>query len=122
MIADGLGVAGSVLCILHCALLPVLLVSGAVVPTLGLNDEQFHRAVLFVILPIAALAFGIGCRKHRDTTVIALAVVGLVGLALSALVLHDLLGESGERIVTLISATVLIVAHVRNYRLCRATC
>ncbi|MCG8435107.1 MAG: MerC domain-containing protein, partial [Gammaproteobacteria bacterium] len=80
-----------------------------------------HQAMLWVILPAAILAFGIGCRRHKDRWVLALGMIGLVGMALSAAVLHDIVGEAGERVVTLLSAAVLIVAHYRNFQICRSS-
>ena len=75
----------------------------------------------WVILPAAILAFGIGCRRHKDRWVLALGMIGLIGMALSAVVLHDIVGEAGERVVTLLSAAVLVVAHYRNFQICRSS-
>ena len=46
--------------------------------------------------------------------------IGLAGLTASLTVLHDLLGENGERVVATASAALLIAAHLRNFRLCRS--
>ena len=67
------------------------------------------------------MAFSLGCREHRDAWVLALGAIGMLGILLAATVLHDVLGESGERAATLAAAVVLISAHFRNYRLCRAS-
>ena len=118
--ADRIGVVASVTCALHCLLLPVLLAAGTALSATFLGDEAFHKSLLWLIIPAAVLAFGIGCRRHKDRLVLTLALIGLVGLVLAGTVLHDLLGEDYERIATLLSATLLVVAHVRNYRLCRS--
>ncbi len=120
-IADGLGIAASTACAVHCILVPALLVTGTVLPLSMLGDELFHQAMLWVILPAAVVAFGIGCWRHRDRWVLALGMIGLTGMVLAAAVLHDLVGEVGERIVTLLSAAVLVSAHYRNFRLCRSS-
>ena len=86
-----------------------------------LADESFHLAMLWVILPAAIVAFGIGCWRHKDRRVLALGIIGLTGIVMAATVLHDIVGETGERIVTVISAAILVSAHVRNFRLCRAS-
>jgi peptidoglycan/LPS O-acetylase OafA/YrhL len=98
----------------------VLLVAGATIPASFLTDEAFHRAVLWLILPAAVLAFGLGCRRHKDRLVLLLGAVGLVGIVLAGVGLPDVVGESGEIAVTLVSAALLITAHVRNFKLCRA--
>lgn len=118
-IADWLGITASATCAIHCLLLPTLLVTGAVLPTSFLGDESFHKAMVWIVVPAAVLAFGIGCRQHKDRGVLILGFVGLSGIVLSAFVLHDVIGEVGERIGTLISAAILVAAHYRNLKLCR---
>ena len=119
MIADWLGIAASTACGVHCVLLPTLLVTGTVLPASVLADEGFHDAMLWMILPAAVVAFGIGCWRHRDLWVLALGMLGLIGMVLAVAVLHDLVGEVGERVVTVLSAAILVAAHYRNFRLCR---
>ena len=120
-IADWFGIAASTACAMHCALLPTLLVTGMVLPATLLGDESFHQAMIWMILPAAIVAFGVGCWRHKDRRVMVLAVAGLSGMVLAVSVLHDIIGETGERIATLLSAAVLIAAHYRNYRLCRSS-
>lgn len=119
MVADRVGVLASTACAAHCVILPVLLVAGTTVPAWFLGEEVFHQAILFVVLPAALVAFSLGCRRHKDHWVIGLGSVGLLGIVLAAF-LHGPLGESGERILTFGAATLLVLAHVRNYRLCRS--
>ena len=120
-IADWLGIAASTACGVHCVLLPTLLVTGTVLPASVLGDESFHQAMLWMILPAAIVAFGIGCWRHKDRWVLALGILGLTGMVLAAAVLHDLVGEDGERIATVLSAAILVAAHLRNFRLCRSS-
>ena len=119
--ADVVGTVGSSLCALHCAILPLSLVLGTTLPLTLMGEEIFHLGLLCLVLPAGIVAFSLGCREHRDTWVLALGTIGMLGILLAATVLHDVLGESGERTATLAAAVVLISAHVRNYRLCRAS-
>ena len=120
MFADWFGIAASTACAMHCLLVPTLLVTGTILPASVLADEAFHQAMLWVILPTAIVAFGIGCWRHKDQWVLGLGMVGLTGIVLAVAVVHDIAGESGERIVTLLSAAILVAAHYRNYRICRS--
>ena len=119
-LADGMGILGSAVCVLHCLALPTMLVLGTAVPAALLSDDMFHSAMLWIIIPSAVLAFGIGCRRHKDATVLVLGVIGIVAISAAAVLLHDLVGEFGERLVTLIAVAMLTLAHYRNFRLCRA--
>ena len=120
-IADWLGIAASTACAMHCILVPTLLVTGTVLPASVFGDELFHQAMMWMILPAAIVAFGIGCWRHKDRWVLTLGVTGLTGMVLSFTVIHDVIGEAGERIGTLLSAAVLIAAHYRNFQLCRSS-
>ena len=119
-IADGLGVVGATVCALHCIALPALLVLGSAVPTVFLDGESFHRSMLWLVVPSAVLAFALGCRRHKDRVVLLLGAVGIVGMVLAGTVLHDVVGEAAEKVVTLASAALLIAAHLRNFKLCRS--
>lgn len=117
--ADVLGLSGSAACAIHCLLIPLLLISSTTLPVSFFTDESFHRAMLWIAIPAAILAFSLGCWRHRDRLVFILGLLGVAGLFLSAFVAHDLLGETGERVGTIASAAALVTAHVRNWRLCR---
>jgi len=118
LVADRIGIVASTTCALHCLLAPVLLLIGATLPLAFLADESFHKALLFAVVPAALIAFWLGCSRHKDRWVIGLGFVGLISIC-SAVFLHDVLGEDGERLVTFVSAALLVAAHIRNYRLCR---
>ncbi len=120
-IADVLGLSGSAMCAIHCLLVPLLLISSTTVPVSFFTDESFHRAMLWLVLPSGILAFVLGCRRHRDRLVLILGLVGILGLFLSAFWMHEILGEVGERAGTVLSAIAIIIAHIRNWRLCRAS-
>lgn len=116
---DTLGLAGAAVCAAHCLVGPLLLVAGPSVAAVVVPDEAFHRAMLWVVIPSAVLAFTIGCRRHRDVLTGVLGGVGLLAFVLAVTWLHDLIGEDGERLVTLASAGLLSLGHHRNFRLCR---
>ena len=120
VVADAVGTTGSVICAVHCLAGPMLLLTGSFLPTVLLPDESFHRAMLWLLLPAGAVAFALGCRRHKDLFTLLLGVAGLVGLTVAATALHGLLGETGEKVVTLLATSVLFAGHIRNFRLCRA--
>lgn len=119
LVADRVGVFASSACALHCLLIPTLLIAGVALPTSLLREDAIHQALLFVVLPAALVAFGLGCRRHKDRRVLGLGILGMVGISAAAL-FHDVLGEVAETPLTVASAGFLISAHLRNYRLCRS--
>lgn len=116
---DKFAVSASALCAVHCLSLPLLL---GVFPALGatfFGQEAFHVLLLWFVIPLSVVSLSMGCRKHKSWAVAILGLAGLAILCLAAFFGHDVLGEAGERIATLLGATIIAVAHLRNYTLCR---
>jgi len=108
------------LCAAHCLLLPVALV---IVPALAVNtfgDERFHQWILLAVLPTSLIALTLGCRRHRHFSVMAAGLIGLSILTLAAFQGHTLFGETGEKIASLLGASLIALAHLRNHSLCKS--
>ena len=116
---DKFAVTTSAFCAIHCLCLPVIL---ALFPALGatfFGEESFHVLLLWLVIPLSLVALSMGCRKHNSTVVALLGLGGLSVLAATAMLGHSVLGETGERIITLLGATAIAAAHLKNYALCR---
>ena len=116
---DRVAISVSTLCILHCLVTPLLLVAVPVISSTFVADELFHKTLVAFVLPASLVALFLGCRRHRDHTVLILGSLGLVCLVLVAAVGHELLGELGEKVGTVIGGAILVAGHIRNYYLCR---
>lgn len=118
-LTDRMAISLSFLCTLHCLALPVLL---AVVPSLtalSLDDEAFHLWMLAAVVPISGFALAVGYRTHNSYQVLAIGSLGLLVMILAALLGHDWLGDAGEKMLTVLGASVIALAHYLNQRLCR---
>lgn len=104
---------------LHCLAMPVLIIAIPVMSSTFLADEAFHRFLVWFVLPVSLAALFMGCRRHLDVIVCLCGGLGLFVLISIAYFGHDLLGESGERIATVVGGVILAAGHIRNYRLCR---
>jgi len=119
LVLDRLALGLSAACALHCLLAPVALVTLPVLAGSVLADEHFHQVLLLLVLPASVVALALGCRRHKDTRVLALGAMGLSILVLTAALGHDLAGKLGEKLMTVAGALALSTGHARNYRLCR---
>ncbi|SHH25436.1 MerC domain-containing protein [Ferrimonas marina] len=117
---DKMAIGVSVVCALHCAVMPIVLATFPALAILPMEDETFHKLLVLFVIPSSIIALLLGCRRHKDRWVLLGGVVGLLALVLTALFGHDLLGEMGEKVATVIAALVLASAHWRNFSLCRA--
>ena len=94
-------------------------------PTLAisvLTDEWFHSLLLFLVFPVSVFAMFLGCKKHKRYHIIFYGIIGLTILSVSAIWGHDIFGESGEIVATLIGASVLSFGHYKNQKLCKNCC
>ena len=86
---DFLGIAASIACAIHCAVMPLVL---GMLPTLGLSflaDHSFHRWMAFACFAIAIAAFLPGFRKHGKWLPAALGGLGLCVLFSTAFLAAD---------------------------------
>lgn len=116
---DKIAIGLSTLCTVHCLLLPIIL---TLLPALSLNvlaDEMFHQWLLVAVIPTSLIALTMGCRQHKNLSVMIFGLLGLTILILTAFFGHDFLGESGEKIASVIGAVVIAFGHIRNSALCK---
>lgn len=118
MTADKFAVGLSIACALHCLLLPVALTALPAIASLPIGEESFHLWMLLGVIPISVFAMTLGCRQHRDPAVAGASIAGLGVLLFAAIFGHDVVGEAGEKILTVMGSAVLVFAHTRNFRLC----
>jgi uncharacterized membrane protein len=115
---DALGIAASVACAIHCAILPLLLTS---LPFFGINiinNTNFEFFMIFLALIIGLYSLLHGYKKHHHKIL----PVTLFSMGISLLFLKQFFHT--YFLIFLIPAVILIVsAHWLNYRACRkASC
>ena len=116
---DRAAIGLSMLCAVHCALMPVALTLLPAAASTPLAGEDFHRMMLLGIVPLSVVALLTGCRRHKSPYVAALGLGGLGILLIAAFAGHHLMGEAGEKIATLVGAATISLGHIQNQRLCR---
>ncbi|GAA5317521.1 MAG: hypothetical protein AseanaTS_27260 [Candidatus Pelagadaptatus aseana] len=119
--ADKTAISLSFVCVVHCLAVPVLLVLLPSLMAFNLGDEAFHNWLLVAVVPASVLALAMGCKKHRQLRVLMLGGLGLAILLSVPVLGHDFLGETGEKILTLVGAMIIAVGHWFNHRLCQTS-
>ena len=120
-IADKSAIALSFLCALHCLLLPAAIVLYPSMLGFLPGDESVHLALLFVVIPISAYALIKGGKVHKSHKVFITGISGLLVLVVAVVLGHDIVGEIGEKILTVLGSIIVIIAHIQNHIICRAT-
>ena len=106
---------------MNCICLPLLLGVFPAIGTTLLGEEVFHERLLWAVIPLSLAALSLGCAKHKDRSVLMLGLLGVAVLIFTASAGHAGLGAFGERTMTLVGAVTIAVAHLRNFKLCRAS-
>ena len=100
---------------------PVIVSLYPSVITAGLQDERIHLVLLAFVIPISAISLTMGCWRHKQLPVVSLGAAGIFVLILSALLGHELGGESLEVAGTLMGSALVACSHLLNFKLCRAS-
>ena len=117
---DKAAIGLSFACALHCLMVPLLLAIFPSSTLSGLEDERVHLGLLALIIPISVFSLTLGCRVHRNLTVVAVGVTGICILCFSALLAHDMGGDSLETAGTLLGSGIVALSHALNFKSCRA--
>ncbi len=114
---DRFGATGSLLCAVHCALLPLLL---ALAPSLGLSfwlGDGVERAIVVFVTLLGLSSLVLGYRRHRALRALGLLVPGLALLWTGLLYepLHHSL--TPHAVVMTLGGALVGIAHLVNLRL-----
>ena len=116
-ILDHAAIALSGLCLVHCLLLPIIIVA---MPLLAqLNETHFHAQMLLVVVPVSLFAFAHGYRRHGNLRIIAGGIAGIAILFIGGTVVHANYGILGDSLLTIAGSIVLATSHYFNNRLMR---
>lgn len=118
-ITDKVSIGLSLLCAIHCLVLPFILVLLPSLAALQLDDEAFHIWMLVAVFPTSVYALTMGCKRHKRYRLLALGAAGLTLLSFAAFLGHEIAGEYGEKILTVLGASLIAAGHFANFRLCQ---
>lgn len=114
---DRLGATGSLLCAVHCAVLPLLI---ALLPSLGIAawlGEDFERGFVLFATALGLFSLIWGYRRHRGVRALRLLIPGLALLWVGVVYppLHH--AVVAHAITMTLGGTLVGLAHVANLRL-----
>lgn len=113
---DKVGITVTSLCAIHCIMLPVIL---PVLPLLGLSvvhNHAFERIVLLITMVLGFITLFIGFhRYHRK-------LYPFYSLFLGGFIYwqKDAWGPELEHVVLVVGASLVVLAHIMNMRLCNS--
>lgn len=115
--ADRSAIFLSSLCVVHCLILPIVLIALPAMTSLAFfSDERFHTWLLFGVIPISLFAVLFGYLHHRSLRVVVIATCGIMILLFVAILGHEFWGEKGEVAATVFGSVLVAYAHIKNLR------
>ena len=120
MNSDKVAVTLSTACVLHCFFAPsfVILTSGFL--SISIDNELVHYLILLLAVPISSFALYLGWKNHKNTSFLPFGIIGLLALFAAVLMGEAMLGEAGERAITLLGSLLVAYSHYRNHQECKA--
>ncbi|WP_426370338.1 MerC domain-containing protein [Pseudocolwellia sp. HL-MZ7] len=118
-LVDKFAIAISSLCVAHCLIFPILAVLIPSFITLGLESESMHFWMIITVIPSSIYSLALGCKKHAKISVFLIGALGLSCLLLAFALGGSILGETGEKALTVIGAIIIAISHVKNFKLCQ---
>ena len=109
----------SLICVAHCFFAPSFIILTSAFASFTVDNEFIPKFILFVAVPVSVYALYAGYKNHRETSFIPIGVIGLIGLILAVSLGEMLLGEIGEKSMTLIGSILVAYAHLKNHQLCK---
>lgn len=118
-VSDKVSIGISLLCVMHCLLFPLFLILSSNYLTLFLNNELFHYTLLLLVVPLSLFALTIGLKNHNSFNIFIFGFIGIIFL-LSALFFDiKILFVSSEIFLTILGSSFMMIAHYKNFQLCR---
>ena len=119
---DKIAISFSVVCALHCLLLPIAVIFLPAISATFLGSEDFHKTLLYFVIPSSIIALSLGCKMHGKYEVYSYGFFGIGALLFASFFGHNYLGEVGEIFLTLIGAGIVSLGHYKNQKLCADCC
>ncbi len=111
---DNLGIAASVLCLIHCIAMPFIL---ALLPFMGLSfleSEEAHWVLAFFIIGFALVAIFPAYLKHKRPGILSAMIVGMLLVVFGAFFAEHTLGHAYEMPLLVVGNLILVATHWRN--------
>ena len=117
-VSDKFAMGLSLACVLHCFFVPSFLILTSGMLSVSLDNEFVHKLLVLVAVPISSFALIKGYKYHKTFSFISFGILGLVALILAVVLGESILGEFGEKGLTLLGSILVAYSHFKNYKLC----
>ncbi len=115
---DAMGSGASLLCLVHCALTPLVLAMSPTLATMLPGSTATHQALIFFVVSLGLVAFVSGYKRHRRKLILLPMIAGILLVACGAFGESYLHSRFNETLITMLGSILLILAHGLNRSFC----
>lgn len=116
---DGWGIFLSIVCLIHCIVSPVILLSIPILARYYLMHPIVHYLLALIILPVGLVALVSGFRHHHHKIVMLFGLPGLIVISVVPILVHSLKWNLNEPFWMVLGSVSLVFAHYKNQKACR---
>ena len=116
---DKIAATVSLACAIHCFFMPSFFIVTSGVLFTSIDNELIHKIILLIAIPVSLYALGLGYKNHKILSFLFIGIGGLLILVSAVILGESFLGESGEKITTLIGSILVCYAHFKNHQTCK---
>ncbi len=112
--ADTLGICASMLCLVHCAVLPLAI---SLLPALGgkfIHDDRTHFFLVFFVLAFCLFGILPGYVRHARKNVLFFMLSGVSLVLFATFLAAGTIGERFEIPIITVGNLLVVLAHWRN--------
>ncbi len=116
---DGVAISLSFICVAHCLFTPSFIILAPNFLAFSFDNEFIHYLIILLAIPISLYALSSGYRAHDRISFLFIGMFGLSILFLAILIGENILGEYGEKGLTLLGSIIVAFSHFKNLKICK---
>ena len=115
---DKFAMSLSMICLIHCLFAPSFIILTSAFLSFSYDNEFMHKMILLLAVPISIFALIMGYKNHKTISFLLIGILGLLILILAVLLGERVLGEYGEKGLTLLGSIFVTYSHFKNHQVC----
>tara|TARA_Y100001970_G_C14206897_1_gene844614 strand:+ start:456 stop:857 length:402 start_codon:yes stop_codon:yes gene_type:complete len=116
---DILAISLSFICALHCLFFPSFIILAPSFLVISFDNEFIHYLIILFAIPLSLYALAVGYRAHDKMYFLLMGIFGLSILLMAVLCGESILGDNGEKGLTLLGSVIVAFSHFKNLKICR---
>lgn len=115
---DKFAMSLSMICLIHCLFAPSFIILTSAFLSFSYDNEFMHKMILLLAVPFSIFALIMGYKNHKTISFLLIGILGLLILILAVLLGERMLGEYGEKGLTLMGTIFVTYSHYKNHQVC----